>query len=72
MGTPVGAPTPTDPSQAAGVAPNASAGQAASSAGPALSAGAPPGLAPADAAAADMDGIEEVGEEDDVVLVGQP
>eukprot|EP00969_Alexandrium_andersonii_P170921 7556605-Alexandrium_andersonii.AAC.1 len=72
MGTPVGTPTPTDPSQPTGATPSVAAGLAPPSVAPAPALTTPPGLAPAGTESADMDGIEEVGEDDEVVVVGQP
>eukprot|EP00969_Alexandrium_andersonii_P195935 8656363-Alexandrium_andersonii.AAC.1 len=67
MGAPIGTPTPADPSQPTGMAASSSAGPAVPPAGPALQPiVAPPGLAPAGTGSADVEGIEDGGEEDDV------
>eukprot|EP00969_Alexandrium_andersonii_P189315 8363557-Alexandrium_andersonii.AAC.1 len=65
MGTPVGAPTPTDPSQPTVAAPSLAAGLAAPSAAPAPTLTTPPGLAPVGEESADVGGVEEVGEDDE-------
>eukprot|EP00969_Alexandrium_andersonii_P273397 12084091-Alexandrium_andersonii.AAC.1 len=71
MGAPMGTPTPSDPSQPTGPASSSSAAPAAPPAGLATAPiAAPPGLAPVGAVSADMEGVEDGGE-DDVVVIGQ-
>eukprot|EP00969_Alexandrium_andersonii_P175581 7764476-Alexandrium_andersonii.AAC.1 len=72
MGTPMGTPTPTGPSQPTGLASNSSGAPLAPTGdqGTALLA-VPPGLAPPSAGSTDMEGVEDGSGDDEVVVVEQ-